>query len=89
MPLKENFSVPFPLEISQNSQENTCERVSCLIKLQASVFLTEHNFSILTAATFFLQHLFLSLFEKKMHERFKDAQLKYYVLSMLSILLFL
>ena len=29
------------LEISQNSQENTCARVSFLIKLQASFF-TEH-----------------------------------------------
>ena len=31
------------LEISQNSQENTCARVSFLIKLQATdTFFTEH-----------------------------------------------
>ena len=30
------------LEISQNSQENTCARVSFLIKLQAYTFLIEH-----------------------------------------------
>ena len=34
--LKEMFhSVSSPLEILQNSQENTCARVSLLIKLQA------------------------------------------------------
>ena len=34
--LKEKFhSVSFPLEISQNSQENTCAIVSFLKKLQA------------------------------------------------------
>ena len=30
------------LEISQNSQENTCARDSFLIKLQANTFFTEH-----------------------------------------------
>ena len=36
--VKEKFHhhISPPLEISQNSQENTCVRISCLIKLQAS-----------------------------------------------------
>ena len=33
---KKIHSVSFPLEISQNSQENTCAGASFLIKLQAS-----------------------------------------------------
>ena len=48
------------LEISQNSQENTCARVSFLIKLQAwpTTFLTEHlwwlllRILLLTAAVY-------------------------------------
>ena len=48
------------LEISQNSQENTCARVSFLIKLQAwpATFLTEHlwwlllRILLLTAAVY-------------------------------------
>ena len=39
------------LEISQNSQENTCARVSLLIKLQAQVFSCE--FSEISKNTFF------------------------------------
>ena len=38
------------LKISQNSQENTCARVSFLIKLQANTFFTEHLLT--TTSTF-------------------------------------
>ena len=39
------------LEISENSQENTCARVSFLIKLQASPFLTEYLLGLLLIFT--------------------------------------
>ena len=43
------------LEISQNSQENTCARVSFLITLQTSVFSCE--FCQVSKSTFFTEHL--------------------------------
>ena len=52
------------LEISQNSQENTCARVSILIKLQASGLKIETlaqvfscEFSKISKNTFFTEHL--------------------------------
>ena len=50
------------LEISQNSQENTCARVSFLINLQARIpFLTEHLWWLLLQIIFkkFLTHFFM------------------------------
>ena len=52
--LKEKFhSVSFPLEISQNSQENTCTRVSFLIRSQAFRLQIPKNFSKLFKSTYF------------------------------------
>ena len=49
------------LEISQNSQENTCARVSFLIKLQASDLLILGNkiyeFREISKDAFFTEHL--------------------------------
>ena len=42
------------LEISQNSQENTCARASFLIKFQAFIFIKKET---LTQNTFFTEHL--------------------------------
>ena len=36
------------LEISQNSQENTCTRISFLVKLQAWVLISKNNFFYIT-----------------------------------------
>ena len=42
--LKEKFhSVSFPLEISLNSQENTCAKISFLMKLQACNFIKKET----------------------------------------------
>ena len=45
------------LEISQNSQENTCDRVSCLIKLLASGF----SYRTLTFQFWLLQRFFYNI----------------------------
>ena len=50
------------LEISQNSQENTCARVSFLIKLQASDLLIlgnkiSYEFREISEDAFFTEHL--------------------------------
>ena len=53
------------LEISQNSQENTCARVSFLIKLQAATLLKKRlwhrcfpvNFVKFLRTPFFIEHL--------------------------------
>ena len=58
------------LEISQNSQENTCARVSFLIKLQASGLLKKRfwhrcfpvNFTKLLRIPFLIEHLRWLLF---------------------------
>ena len=53
------------LVISQNSQENTCDRVSCLIKLQASGFSYRTlTFQFWLLQLFFYNNFFRSLFEK-------------------------
>ena len=44
------------LEISQNSQENVCVRVSLLIKLQASGLVFSCEFYEISKNTFFTEH---------------------------------
>ena len=48
------------LGISQNSQENTCDRVSFLIKLQAQVFFCES--CDIFKNTYFTEHLWTTAF---------------------------
>ena len=49
------------LEISQNSQENTCARVSFLMKLQAVAQVFSCDFCEISKNTFFSEHLWATV----------------------------
>ena len=68
------------LEISQNSQENTCARVSFLMKLQATPFFTEHllwlllDLIFIQFTRFFISNTFISIASLKLKKNLSEAK---------------